>query len=309
MNSIEAMESEIASQPRELSSLRLPKPKRGALFVGAGDSYAAALAAQTASASKSLACNPLDLSRNPCQAKGRVVYLVSISGRTKQNKLAARAAKKVARHVVAITTNLDSPLARSCDAAIQLKFRSARVTTSGTVSFTACLLTCLSLAAEIAVPKTLHKILNGAKHQALRAAEVLNHASGSFFILAGGVHYPVALYGGLKLNEVIGTKTFAYNTEEFFHAPLFSANRNDGIVILGPESESCKNLAVKLRSAGFLFVHHAPITSKGAVAGMLHAAFFVQSLALGIARIRGQSECSFLQNAGLLKLSSETIYG
>ena len=55
----------------------------------------------------------------------------------------------------------------------------------------------------------------------------------SYFILADGILFPVALYGAMKLNEVIGARAVAYPAEEFCHSPIFSITKKDAILILG----------------------------------------------------------------------------
>ena len=139
---------EIGFQIQDLPLLRLHKGQKKCLFVGAGDSFAACLAAQFASGNRSLSCYPLDVVDNPSIADGRAIYIVSVSGKTRANILAAWAAKLRGFRTVAVTAEPDSPLAHSCDASIQLRFRRAQVTTAGTISFSASLVTCLSIATE-----------------------------------------------------------------------------------------------------------------------------------------------------------------
>ena len=131
MDSIEAMQAEIEYQVQDLRRLDLsssstssPTPTSNCLFVGSGDSYIAGLAAQFFSGSHSICCYPIDIIRNPSLIKGRRLYIVSISGNTQANILAAKIAKKHgANTVTALTARSSSRLAKSCDQTIELRYR------------------------------------------------------------------------------------------------------------------------------------------------------------------------------------------
>jgi fructoselysine-6-P-deglycase FrlB-like protein len=237
VNSIEAMELEVISQLEKLPSSWLPKQEKNCLFVGSGDSFAACLAAQHASGFKALCCLPHDLVANPSIAADRVVYFVSISGRTKANILAARAARKYGSETVAVTSNPESPLAETCDDLLKIKYDRTSVTTAGTISFTLSLMTCLSLVMDVQTPKNLNALFAQAERHARAFARRKQASVQSYYILGNAILLPIAVYGALKLNEVIGAKALAYSTEEFCHSPLFSIEERDAILILGSESD------------------------------------------------------------------------
>ena len=54
----------------------------------------------------------------------------------------------------------------------------------------------------------------------------------SILFLADGLLYPVAHYGSLKMNEVLGIRSFHYSLQEYCHAPLFGLKKNDTVIIL-----------------------------------------------------------------------------
>ena len=103
MNAIEAMQAEIEYQVQDLQKLDQPSLVNDCLFAGSGDSYVAGLAAQYFSGSHAICCYPIDIIKNPLLVKGRNLFIVSISGNTKANILAAKIARK---HRVNNTTAL-----------------------------------------------------------------------------------------------------------------------------------------------------------------------------------------------------------
>lgn len=295
MNAIEAMQAEIGYQ-LDLKRPDLP-PDKNCLFVGSGDSYVAGLAALYISGGRALCCHPEDLIQNPSMADGLNVYVVSISGNTKANILAARIAGKRTR-TTAITARPASRLARACDRVIELKYKSTGVTTAGTVSFTSSMLACISLAAKVRLPDL------GKTHRqaASRAERVVGKiGKGTCFILGDGVLYPAAVYGALKFNEVFGSKAFPYPAEEFCHSPLFSLKKGDQVIVMGKSK-----LDQRLGKEGFSSVH---VDFKDTGVGLLiESIFFMQLLVLKMAQRRGLICCYFTRNKKLLKTSSDFIY-
>lgn len=300
MNSIDAMQTEIRYQIRDLPRLKLPSTNKNCLFVGSGDSYAAALAAQYLSNGRALCCHPMDVVLNPSIVNGHDVYIVSISGNTKANILAAQAARKHGTQTTAITTKPASRLASVCDQVIELKYRSSGITTSGTISFTSSLLACASLVTKIQT-LSLEKIYRQAEKQGIRIAGKID--KNSYVMLGNGLLYPAALYGSLKFNEVFGARAIPYPLEEFCHSPLFSIKKSDQVIVIGADYGLDKRLNKEGFSSAHVSLHGANIDL------LLQSIFFMQLLVLKIARRRGLADCYFLSNKKLLKMSSDFIYG
>ena len=305
MNAIEAMRQEIQYQVDVLPNLALPPPDENCLFVGSGDSYVAALAAQYLSGNRAIASHPADVITNPAIGDGRNAYFVSISGNTKANILAAHAVAKRGIKTIAITARPDSRLAGACDQMIELRYRSTRIKTAGTISFTSSMLACLAIATKIRPPASLGNIYKKADAQAEKTAG--KTSSKSFIILGDGVLFPAAMYGALKFNEVFGAKATPYPREEFCHSPLFSAKTSDQIIILGANSDG-KDLDSRLRKEG-LSSMHVDCTASAEIESLLQSVFFVQLLVAKLARRRRLTDCYFLKNKKLLKISSDFIYG
>jgi fructoselysine-6-P-deglycase FrlB-like protein len=294
------MAADMERQLADLPALELARPRGRVALVGSGDSYVAALAAHHLSSGSASCHHPTDIVANPSFAQGCDVYIVSISGKTRANMLAAKTARRAGLHTVAVTSNGKSPLAKACDDVAELKFRGAG-RTAGTISFTASVLACTWLATKgrVACPANLAKLYKEAKKQASRLPEI---KTDSIVVLADSVLHPAAMYGALKFNEIFGARTVVYQLEDFFHAPLFGLKKGDRILILGGKAR-----ARQLKNNGF-DAHSINCTKPTAIESLLYAVFFIQHLALRIAIRCGMGECRFVSDKRLLKLSSEVIY-
>src|ERR671918_1402249 len=264
MNAIEAMQAEIEYQVQDLHKLELSSPVNNCLFVGSGDSYIAGLAAQYYSGSYAICCSPIDIIKNHLLVKRRNLIIVSISGNTQANIVAAKIAKKHGVGTIsALTARSSSRLAKSCDQTIELKYKNTGITTAGTISFTTSMIKCISLSTELQLPSNLRKMYNCAENQAKQAISKIgdksNSSSRSYFILGNSQLHAIAMYGALKFNEVFGAKAMAYPTEEFCHSPLFSIKETDQAIVLGGEEEddddNSSKLSKRLNEEGFASVH------------------------------------------------------
>jgi fructoselysine-6-P-deglycase FrlB-like protein len=316
MNAIEAMQSEIEYQVQDLHKLDLSSPVSNCLFVGSGDSYIAGLAAQYFSGSRAICCSPIDIIKNPLLVKRRNLFVVSISGNTQANIIAAKIAKKHGVGTIsALTARSSSRLAKSCDQTIELKYKNTGITTAGTISFTASMIKCISLSTELQLPSNLRKMYNRAENQAKQAISKIddksNSSSTSYFILGNSQLHAIAMYGALKFNEVFGAKAMAYPTEEFCHSPLFSIKETDQAIVLGGEEDdddddNSSKLSKRLNEEGFASVHVG--FKPTGIELLLQATFFIQLFVLKLAQKYSLTSCYFLRNEKLLRVSSDFIY-
>jgi fructoselysine-6-P-deglycase FrlB-like protein len=319
MNAIEAMQSEIEYQVQDLHKLHLSSPVSNCLFVGSGDSYIAGLAAQYFSGSRAICCSPIDIIKNPLLVKRRNLFLVSISGNTQANIIAAKIAKKHGVGTIsALTARSSSRLAKSCDQTIELKYKNTGITTAGTISFTASMIKCISLSTELQLPSNLRKMYNRAENQAKQAISKIDDKSNSssssrtsYFILGNSQLHAIAMYGALKFNEVFGAKAMAYPTEEFCHSPLFSIKETDQAIVLGGEEDdddddNSSKLSKRLNEEGFASVHVG--FKPTGIELLLQATFFIQLFVLKLAQKYSLTSCYFLRNEKLLRVSSDFIY-
>jgi glutamine---fructose-6-phosphate transaminase (isomerizing) len=338
VNAIEAMRAEIEYQVQDLCELDLssssspPSPSPSAdsdccLFVGSGDSYVAGLATQYFSGSHAICCYPIDIIKNPSLVDRRNLFIVSISGNTQANILAAKIAKKNgARKVTALTARPSSRLAKSCDQTIELRYRNTGITTAGTISFTASMIKCISLYTQLHMPSDIRKLYNRAEKQAeqvMSKVDLKNRniaigsnssnssssssgGSSSYFILGDGQLYAIARYATLKFNEVFGTRALAYPAEEFCHSPIFSITEADQAIVLGDGSGNNRKLSKRLNKEGFSSFH-IEFNNTG-IELLLQATFFIQFFVLKLAQKYNMTTCHFLMNRKLLKMSSDFIY-
>ena len=323
MNTIDAMQAEIEYQVRGLHKLDLSSPIDNCLFVGSGDSYIAGLAAQYFSGSHAICCSPIDIIKNPLLVKRRNLFIVSISGNTHANILAVKIAKKHgASAISALTARASSRLAKSCDQIIELKYKNTGITTAGTIGFTASMIACISLCTELKLPSNLRKMYNRAENQAMQAISKIddkkNNSNSSstscYYILGNNQLHAISMYGALKFNEVFGAKALAYPAEEFCHSPLFSIKKTDHAIVLGGEEDndddnydnSSRRLSRRLNEEGFSSVYVGFKCT--AIELLLQATFFIQLFVLKLAQKYGLTDCYFLRNKKLLRVSSDFIY-
>jgi fructoselysine-6-P-deglycase FrlB-like protein len=317
MNAIEAMQAEIEYQVEELPKLDLLSPVSNCLFVGSGDSHAAGLAAQYFSGSQAICCYPIDIIKNPLLVKRRNLFIVSISGNTQANIMAAKIAKRHgASNITAITSRPSSRLAKSCDQIFELKYRNTGIATAGTISFTASMIKCISLITHLRIPSNIGEIYNRAEKQAKQVISKIDDKSNSssisnscYFILGNGQLHAIAMYGSLKINEVFGVRAMGYPAEEFCHSPLFSIQETDQAIVLGDDDNNNNNsrkLSKRLNEEGFSSVHIG-FQNKG-IELLLSATFFIQLVLLRLAQKYGLTSCHFLSNEKLLRVSSDFIY-
>ena len=311
MRSIEAMETEIEYQREDLQKLELPRQQTcidDCVITGSGDSYVASSIAR--SSYKAKCCHPMDIVLNPAIVKNRRVYLVSTSGSTKATILAAKVAKKFALRTIAITTRPESPLAKSSDDLISVRYKRASIPTSGTIGFTASMLCCVSLVCAVEL-HNVKKIYN----ESFALADYLTNykikRSSSHVFLGNGIVFPAALYGSLKMHEVFGVPSLAYSLDEFCHSPIFSIKSNDRIIILGnnvSEFSMSKTITNQLEKMEVLTLY-INCRKLSTIDSLLKSIFFLQLYALKLAVKNRLKDCYFLRNERLLALSSKLIYG
>jgi len=313
MRSIEAMETEIEYQREDLQKLELPRQQTcidDCVITGSGDSYVASSIARYVSSYKAKCCHPMDIVLNPAIVKNRRVYLVSTSGSTKATILAAKVAKKFALRTIAITTRPESPLAKSSDDLISVRYKRASIPTSGTIGFTASMLCCVSLVCAVEL-NNIKKIYN----ESFALADYLTNykikRSSSHVFLGNGIVFPAALYGSLKMHEVFGVPSLAYSLDEFCHSPIFSIKSNDRIIILGnnvSEFSMSKTITNQLEKMEVLTLY-INCRKLSTIDSLLKSIFFLQLYALKLAVKNRLKDCYFLRNERLLALSSKLIYG
>jgi len=308
MNTIEAYEQEIRYQITDLPKfIRESKIKKlsiadqeGCIFAGTGDSFAAAMIAEYASNNKVRCVDPMNICLNPSIVKDRLLYAVSVSGNTRANVEAVKIANRRVAKTIAITANRESRLAKVCDEVIELKFRNSGMLTAGSISFTTCMLACLSLVRNVKIGN-VKKLFKNAESDASGAK-----LNGHVYILGSWITYPLAMYGCAKMYEVLGMKAQYAMLEQFCHMELFSVKKSDTILILSHDDKA-EELYDKLVDDGYNALVFKP-KGKTLEENLLYYSMLLQLIVLYNAKRLKLDECYFMTNDRLRKTSSSLIY-
>lgn len=300
--------AEIERQSSELetllSSLKLRKAKEGSIFVGAGDSYAAALCASYLSCLSIQAVDPYVLHESPEMARGKDVYFISVSGRTRANIATARTISRICKSSVAITANQESPLASEVDRVIVMPY-TGTPKLPGTLSFSFSLLIALLLA--LPSVDCDFKTIFSKSRAAARKFKISD--LGVTYVLGNGAAYGVSLYATAKLNELLGGRSHPALLEEFSHMELFSLSRSDTVNVF-PQFDSkrlASRLCKSLRRDGYSGVL-LQTWGRNDVERIFHSVFLVQLGVLEAAMKRGLTRPHFLDAEKLLRTSDAMIY-
>lgn len=319
MNSIELMKKEIEHQVEKLKKISVLEKNKNIseyLFVGSGDSFVSGLIASYESSFNCLCMDPVELIISPILSKNKIVCFISISGKTKENILAAKKVKKYCKETIAITANPTSDLAKNCTRIINLDYRKPSLATAGTLGFTLTTMTALALAKKSKTVSNIKLIYEKAEQFAngtigkIKESSTLNKDK-SFFFLGSATLFPISCYGSLKINEVLGLKSSAFSVEYFCHSPIFSLTHKDIVIIFSSKNQQINKKANKLnyllnKQKFYSFLIEIPFNTNIEI--IFFSSFFVQLFVYGLAKEKKLENCYFLENKELLKISSDLIY-
>ena len=301
---------DLPAYSRHLRSLDAPPDLERAggncVFVGAGDSFAAAKAAEYLSGFRAKALDPYDLLLKPTTVEGKHLFVISVSGRTRTNVEAAIAAHGIARRVTAITSDVHGALAEACDDVIELHFRKTGAVTPGTVSFTTTLLACYSRVRELPVMPDL----GWAFDSSVKWSDTIELPTlGTVFIVGTGLSYCMAIYGAAKIFEVLGSKSQYQATEQFSHMELFSLSEGDFVLLIPAPGADVK--AAQLEDAlthGGWKVAKTSLNEGDEVVHSILTSMQLQVLVWRTALRLGLEEFSFKKKEKHLRISDKMIY-
>ena len=302
MQTIEAYEKEIFSQPKFLETFHPKKPltktqQRNTVFSGTGDSFVSAMLAEVFSNYLVKSIDPHDLLKIKSIPQNKTIYFVSISGNTISNISAAKNTKKA----IAITSNPQSRLANVCDSSVLLNFQNSGIFTAGSVSFLESALTCISLVASINIPKN-HRIFEKALSDAKKSK------FGKRLFILGSMHtFPIAVYCAAKFYEILGYDVHFERIEQFSHMELFCAKKGDTVIIFEEPNSYNKKLIKNLKDIG-LHVIHFFFESKDKVSQVIYYVYISQMLPLFEAKKREKLDCHFILSNKIRNASSQMIY-
>jgi len=302
MKTIEAFENDVLLQIPYLQNMILQKQlsikkQQKTIFCGTGDSFAAALLAESFSNYRIKTSDPLDLIKNPDIRKNKDAYIISISGNTRSNVRAA----KLFKNTTSITSNPYGDLVTSCSKNIILDYPSSGVFTSGSIGFLSSALTSVSLVTKIRIRRVLELF-----KQALIESKKIK--LGKKIFILGNLHtFPVAMYGAAKFYELLGSNAYYSRIEQFLHMELFSAKRGDTVLIFEEKNPHNSKIIKNLKKIGLKVYQPNPGTSDK-ISQVIFFTFFSQLTPLFFAKKNKQKECYFVTAKKLRNASSNMIY-
>jgi len=233
---ISRLASVIMSQYEQSLGVSIDDSEFGYAF-GAGDSFAAALAAQYLSSFRFVAVDPLSLAYyvGKAQVPKQVAIAISYKGRTREVVKAASKLKSLGWKVLAVTSDSSSPLASAASevASIVQTSEALPVGVSSFVAMVTALAKLLGAKLNINLLKSKLKDITGLEPivrgsvSAKNVSEVIAVGEGSGFV--------AAYFTCLKLYEALCMPCRAYPLEEFLHAPIYSISRNALTLIYSSE--------------------------------------------------------------------------
>jgi len=297
---------EVERQPGVLlkfSESSFPKARRGSIFVGAGDSYSAAMAGFYGSNGSCIAVDPYHLASAPDIAKGADVYLISVSGRTASNLAVVKRVRRLARRTVAITSDEKSTLARLVDEVVRLPMRYVP-RKPGFLSYS------LSLLAVMNIAGLRERCdFESAFCEARGDEGNIQWENGTTYFLGNSLAYVAAIYAAAKTYEFFGAKAHPQLLEEFSHMELFSLAPSDVVncfAAFDPSGASGR-LAKALAREGYES-HTVPSRGGTYTERLFHLIFAGQLSVLRRARELRLSEPNFLTATERLAVSDSMIY-
>jgi len=251
------------------------------VLVGCGDSsfacQAAALALNQHSGLQVRWEHALDFARYGVRylASGTAVVVVSFSGKTGRTIEAAHQARAFGHLVIALTSARDSPIARAADCVLPAEIPTFGFS-PGTSTYTAMLVTLLTLAAELGasaaagadgraspdavsgyaqdlqrLPKLAEETLHLSEGPAYAAAERMAGARMITF-LGAGPNEASAKFGAAKLFEGAQQIALATNVEEWAHEQYFITRPGEPVVLVAPSGASSDRAAEILSELNYI---------------------------------------------------------
>jgi fructoselysine-6-P-deglycase FrlB-like protein len=189
-----------------------------------------------------------------------------------------------------------------------LNYKDSGKATAGTLSFTASLLSCYSVATGKQLEESISQLYALASNEVSRYFDCYDPVGKSLIFVGEGLQYATSLYACMKQYEVLGSRSLCFELEEFCHSPIFGIQTGSDQVIIFGMSDLSERLLHLLQQAGvtaWLLKSDLPSTSLGAA---LFGSFFAQVFTLRLAERSGLEECYFVSNKKLLEVSSSMIY-
>jgi sugar/nucleoside kinase (ribokinase family)/fructoselysine-6-P-deglycase FrlB-like protein len=242
------------------------------VLVGCGDSSfaceAAALALNRLSGIRTRAEHALDFARYGVRyhPEGTAVVVVSFSGKTGRTIEAAHQARAFGHLVIALTGATESPLAKAADVVLSAEIPTFGFS-PGTSTYTAMLVTLLTLARELGdpgadgvrrfdaelqrLPESAEETLRLCDGPSRAVAERLVGARMITF-LGGGPNEASAKFGAAKLFEGAQQIALSTNVEEWAHEQYFITRPGEPVILIAPSGASADRAAEILSELNYI---------------------------------------------------------
>lgn len=177
-----------------------------------------------------------------------LLAVISFSGETNGAVKAAQSGRDAGAHILAITANEESSLARIGHEVLKINFRARSRKVPHTTDFLTTLLAIATLIEHFAekkfsilenLPKLISQHLQRLEPVCTRIGQALADSS-YFYILGAGPSYGIAQYGAAKFWEAGGIRAFPFELDEIYHGPARLIDPGDPVFFILPERASLK---------------------------------------------------------------------
>lgn len=195
---------------------------------------------------------------------------ISISGETKRTILAAQKAKKDGAFVLAITTNIDSSLAKVSDEVLVIPFKSRTRLTPHTTDYLTTL-----LAIGVIIEKFNGKVIDLFDKLSDLVSKSLEDLSSKcsaigekiadrdiYYFFGVGPNYGTALYGAAKFWEARGIRALPFELDEVGHGAHLMLQDDDVVFIPTANGETHNRIVESVKAFKLLGVNSVVISNK-----------------------------------------------
>jgi len=193
--------------------------------------------------------------------KDCLVIGISQSGKAEDVRLFLDSAKTQGAITMALTNNLESPLAREANFHLFCAAGEEK-SVAATKTFTTQMAAILYFVSEWANHATMKKeilLLAGGIEETIEMNKnIADHVDryrfmNECFVLARGINYAASMETALKIQETCYVRAKAYATSDFYHGPFAMIDRDMPVIMFLPEGQAYSNaydMAFKIIEAG-----------------------------------------------------------
>lgn len=265
---------------------------------GSGDSFVAAEVLELLTNYRFVAKDPYELRLNSPALKGGYIVGISVKGRTKEVIRAVKSLKERGWLAIALTSDLTSPLAKSADEVIKLRYGGGEIPV-GVGNFVSSVTAAAALSGVNVSKILIRSQIHGSVEKVLRGNDLI--------FVGDSPGYLAGEFISLKLSEIFCKPSRVIKIEQFLHAPIYSLQPSSTILFLGNDAkvlEAYKNLKELYSNVAYLKAN-----SKEPFSSFLS---YIYTLLQELAReacVRNLGEPCFMTRKFLLERTTPIIYG